>query len=111
MMKKTDWRKVGLSYVLATITGVIGFFYWFRYRQTVGIIMVNSDVSTWSWQFIELFTSIVYGIVWLLLLLLCQYLYAKELKKRWLSRAFIGMTIVQAIFFLASWLIISFYTS
>jgi lipid-A-disaccharide synthase-like uncharacterized protein len=109
-IKKKDWRKVVLSYILSGVTGLIGLFYWFSFRKTVNIIMVNSSVRTWSWQFIDLSTFIFFGIVWLILVLLSQYLYEKELVKRWIPPLFMIISVIQGLLFLVSYLVMEYFT-
>ena len=93
-----------LTHLYAAITGVIALAYWFTFRELVGAILIVSNISTWSWQFIDLVAFISYGLAWLILVLACQHYYAKQMgaRKCRVPKLFIRISVVQAVIFAIS---------
>ena len=101
---KKVWLAFALTHLYASVTGVIALVYWFTFRELVSAAVIALEVSTWSWQFIDLITSIGYGLIWLCLVLACQHLYAKQLdaNEYWAPKLFFYITGIQAVIFIAT---------
>ena len=93
--EKYKYLKVFLSILLVCINGLIGFFYWFTFRQLVIHILANSSINIWAWRFVDMVTFMLYGVIWLVSIHILQHFYEKEFKKRWVPRIFIGVTVIQ----------------
>lgn len=104
--EKYKFLKVVLSYLFVSVNGLIGLYFWFVYRQLVIIIIVNSSASVWSWRFIDMVTFILYGIVWLIGILVGQYFYEQELKRRWFPHIFMYATGIQIILYVVANLVL-----
>lgn len=94
-----------ISYLLASITGIIGIYDWFKLREMQKVIVVNSGVSVWSWRAFDLFTFLILGIVWLSLVLYSQYYYEKGYKKGKMLKNFSRITGFQLIILFVAHLI------
>jgi hypothetical protein len=94
----------GLTHLYAGVTGVIAIVYAFTFRELVSVLLIVFRVNMWSWQLIDIVSSICYGLLWLAAVLFCQHFYEKQLRAggSWAPRLFFIVTGVQAALFAAS---------
>lgn len=99
MTRRTGRKKAVLtllgSYFLAAVTGALGLINWFLLRDATFVFLTNSTINPWSWQAIDYFSFILYGILWLVLVLFSQYDYKKGIEQKRLRRKFCLLTSVQ----------------
>ncbi|MBM7680281.1 putative ferric reductase [Pullulanibacillus pueri] len=98
--KKTAMSTL-VSYLLAAITGMIGFLNWFMLRNLVLTYMATSSIKQEAWRAVDSFTFVVFGILWLFVVIFSQYYYLKGTRHKKLMHHFCLMTSGQ-IFLLAA---------
>lgn len=83
------------SNFLAGITGFIGLFIWFRLRTLQSVLVIISDITIWAWQFIDISSFMILGIIWLVIVLYCQHYYQRGAEKHTLWKNFSFITGIQ----------------
>lgn len=91
------------SHLLAGVTGFVGLLAWFKLRTVQAVLVVVSDVTVWAWRFIDMSTFMIFGLIWLIVVLFSQHYYQKGYEKGRLIRNFTFVTgIVFAVLALSS---------
>lgn len=98
----------GLTHLYSAITAIIAIVYAFTFRELVSILQILFNANLWSWQLIDIVSSVCYGLLWLAVVLISQHFYEKQLSVSgvWAPKLFFIITGVQAAIFAASLIII-----
>ncbi|PZE19517.1 hypothetical protein [Paenibacillus xerothermodurans] len=74
---KRKWAHMLLAYVLSAVVGAFGLVNWIVLRELQLALVVHSSISRWSWQAIDNFSFLLFGMIWLSFVLFSQYYFAK----------------------------------
>lgn len=66
-----------LSYGLSACAGALGLLNWVMLRELQLALVKNSPISPWSWQAIDHFSFLLFGMMWLSFVLFIQHYFAK----------------------------------
>jgi hypothetical protein len=70
------------SHVLAGVTGFVGLLAWFKLRTVQSVLVIVTDVTTWAWRFIDMASFMIFGLIWLIVVLFSQHYYQKGYEKK-----------------------------
>lgn len=70
------------SYVLTAVTGAFGLVIWFQMRVMVKLMISSSNLYWMAWKLADMVPFILFGLIWLITILYCQYYYEKNIKKK-----------------------------
>ncbi len=76
------------SHLLAGVTGFAGLLAWFKLRTVQSVLVVVGDVTPWAWRFIDMSSFMIFGLIWLIVVLYSQHYYQKGYEKGRLTRNF-----------------------
>lgn len=92
-------KKTGLhalfSYLMATFTGALGLLNWLLFRSFVLDFLPHSTIKKEAWRAVDNFTFVIFGILWLFLVLFGQHYYKKGLQRRKSGHHFFLITGIQ----------------
>jgi hypothetical protein len=86
-----------VSYLLSAFTGALGILNWMMLRETVITVITHSSINKWSWRAIDNFSFVLFGMIWLTLVLYSQHYYLKGANQGRLWRNFSLITGIQAL--------------
>jgi len=84
------------SYILATITGAIGLVTWFELRVMIKLFIASSNLYWLSWSLADMVPFVLFGLLWLITVLYCQYYFEKNCKTKNGWKSFFWVTGLEA---------------
>jgi hypothetical protein len=100
--RKKEVLNVFVSYLLSACTGALGLLNWMMLRETVLTVITHSSIDKWSWRAIDNFSFVIFGMLWLSLVLYAQHYYLKGANQGRLWRNFLLVTGIQALLLFVS---------
>lgn len=84
------------SYILAGVTGAIGLVTWFEMRVMIKLFIANSNLYWMAWALADMVPFILFGLLWMITVLYCQYYFEKNCKQKNGWKSFFWVTGLEA---------------
>ena len=84
------------SYILSAITGAVGLVIWFEMRRMIKLFILSSNLDWLAWSLADMVPFILFGIVWLIVVLYTQHYYEQASKEERVWKSFFWVSGLEA---------------